>query len=75
MGFEKCLIEHLVLSKKGNTGMLIICLNINNTMIVGNKVEIKQFKEEIKLHLKIKEEGRRMHSRKKNTRFFNIKII
>ena len=34
----------------------IICLYINNTMIVGNEIERKKFEEEIKLHLKAKED-------------------
>ena len=36
---------------------LIICLYIDDTMIVGNEIEIKNFKEEIKAHFKTKEEG------------------
>ena len=36
---------------------MIICLYIDDTMIVGNEIEIKKFKEEIKLHFKTKEEG------------------
>ena len=57
MGFEKCLINQCLLSRKGESGILIICLYIDDTMIVGNKIEIKNFKEEIKLHFKTKEEG------------------
>ena len=48
MGFEKCLINQCLLSRKGESGILIICLYIDDTMIVGNEVEIKKFKEEIK---------------------------
>ena len=57
MGFEKCLINQCLLSRKGELDILIICLYIDDTMIVGNKKEIKIFKEEIKMHFKRKEEG------------------
>ena len=57
MRFEKCLIDQCLLSRKGESGILIICLYIDDTMIVGNEIEIKKFKEEIKLHFKTKEEG------------------
>ena len=69
MGFEKCLINQCLLSRKGESGTLIICLYIDDTMIVGNEIEIKNFKEEIKVHFKTKEDRRdeglrRMHDSK-----------
>ena len=57
MGFEKYLFDHYLLGRQGDTGILIICLYIDNTMIVGNKVEMKKFKKEIKSHFKTKKEG------------------
>ena len=57
MGFEKCLIDQCLLSRKGESGILIICLYIDDTMIVGNEIEIKKFKKEIKTYFKTKEEG------------------
>ena len=57
MGFEKCLIDQCLLSRKGESVILIICLYIDDTMIVGNEIEINKFKEEIKSHFKTKEEG------------------
>ena len=57
MVFEKCLINQCLLNRKGESGIIIICLYIDDTMIVGNKKEIKKFKEEIKMHFKTKEEG------------------
>ena len=43
MGFEKCLIDHCLLSRKGEFGILIICLHtIDDTMIIGSDYEIKK---------------------------------
>ena len=55
--FKKNLINQCLLRREGKTGMLIICLYIDNTIIVGIETEIETFKEEIKLHFKTKEEG------------------
>ena len=41
MGLEKYLIDQCLLSRKKELGILIICLYIDNTMIVVNKNEIK----------------------------------
>ena len=61
MGFEKSLIDQCLLSRKGESGILIICLYIDDTMIVGIDYEIKIFKEEIRTHFKTKEEGDMRH--------------
>ena len=79
MKFEKFLVDQCLLSRKGESGILIICLYIDDTMIVGNEIEIKKFKEEIKKYFKTKEEGdmkdyvRCMVARKK-MRSFCIKL-
>ena len=57
MGFDKSLIDQCLLSRKGESGILIIYLYIDDTMIVGSDHEIKIFKEEIRAHFKTKEEG------------------
>ena len=57
MDFEKCLIDQCLLSRKGEFGILTICLYIDDTMIIGSDYEIKNFKEEIRTHFKTKEEG------------------
>ena len=57
MGFQKCLIDPCLLSRKGEFGILIICLYIDDTMIMGSDYEIKNFNKEIRTHFKTKEEG------------------
>ena len=57
MEFKKCLINQFLLSRGGDAGILIICLYIDDTMIVGNKIKVKKFKEEIKSDFKTKEKG------------------
>ena len=64
------------MSRKGESGILIIYLYIDDTMIVGNDNEIKIFKEKIRMHFKTKEEGDMkdyvgcMIKREKNEIFF-----
>ena len=54
MGFEKCVIDQCLFSRKGKTDILIISLYINDTIV--NEVEMKTFKEDITLRFKTKEE-------------------
>ena len=57
MGFKKSLIDQCLLSRKGEFGILIISLYINDIMIIGSDYEIKNLKEVIRTHFKTKEEG------------------
>ena len=80
MGFKKCLIDQCLLSRKEKLGDLIICLYIDDTMIVGKEKERRIFKEEIKAHFKTKEEGDMKDyvgcmKKEKRMRYFYIKLI
>ena len=48
--------QSMLLNRKRDACILIIRLYIDDTIIVGNEVEIKKFQEEIKSHFKTKEE-------------------
>lgn len=57
MNFEMNKNDQCLLIKKGKEVELIICLYIDDTMIVGSAKSIELFKNEIKKCFKTKEEG------------------
>ena len=57
MGFSKCLGDECLLIRTTNEGAVIVCVYINDTLCVGDKEAIEEFKIELKHHFLIKEEG------------------
>lgn len=57
MGFIKCLSDQCLLTRTDETGTTIICLYIDDTLVVGDKIAIEKFKKEIKFFFSTKEEG------------------
>ena len=57
MGFIKCLSDQCLLFRRDETGTAIICLYIDDTLVVGDKLAIEKFKKEIKTFFSTKEEG------------------
>ena len=57
MGFDKCLADECLLRKKTKKGTVIVCVYIDDTLCVGDKEAINEFKKEITLHFTIKEVG------------------
>ena len=42
---------------KTNQGTVVVCVYIDDTLCTGKKRAIQEFKDEIKIHFAIKEEG------------------
>ena len=57
MGFVKCESERCLLIWENDIGTVILCIDVNEMLAVGNKEAIKAFKLEIKNFLNTKEEG------------------
>ena len=58
MGFTKCLSDQCLLFRKNALGTFIVCLYIDDTMVVGDKKAIENFKLQLKKFFRTKEEGR-----------------
>ena len=50
MGFDKCLVDECLLRKETKKGTVIICVYIDDTLCVGDKEAINEFKREISSH-------------------------
>ena len=57
MDFIKCLNDPCLLMKENENGIIIMCLYIDDTLCVGEKLAIEKFKKEIKKYFVMKEEG------------------
>ena len=59
MRFEKCFNDQCLLIRKGENGnvSLMICIYIDDTLVIGTQSAIEEFKKEIKQFFKTKEEG------------------
>ena len=57
LGFEKCKADECLLKKKTDKGTVIVCVYIDDTLCVGNKEAIADFKQELKQYFDTKEEG------------------
>ena len=53
----KCLNDPCLLQKENENGIIIICLYIDDTLCVKDKLAIEKFKKEIKEYFVTKEEG------------------
>ena len=58
MGFTKCLSDQCLLFKKNELGTVIVCLYIDDTMVVGDKAAVDDFKKQLAKFFNTKEEGR-----------------
>ena len=58
MDFRKYLLDQCLSIRENNLGTVIICLYIDNTMVVGNEKVINGFKKELSKYFNTKEEGR-----------------
>ena len=58
MGFRKCLSDQCLLMRENKHGTIIICIHIDDTMIVGNREALDVFKKEISEFFATKEEGK-----------------
>ena len=57
MGFAKCMADECLLCRTTEKGMIVVCVYIDDTLCVGKTEAIQEFKDEIKQHFAIKEEG------------------
>ena len=57
MNFIKCLSDQCLLYRRDEYGTVILCLYIDDTLVVGDIKAIKRFKEDIKKFFSTKEEG------------------
>ena len=57
MGFKKCLADECLLARTNNLGTVLICLYIDDTLVMGDKKAIDEFKKEITRYFNTKEEG------------------
>ena len=57
MGFTKCLSDQCLLVKNDEFGTVIVCLYIDDTMVVGDKKAVGKFKSDLAKHFSTKEEG------------------
>ena len=57
MGFRKCLNDQCLLMRDNEKGMIIVCLYIDDTLVIGKKKDISFFKKELKNYFSTKEEG------------------
>ena len=57
MGFDKCLADDCLFKKETKKGTIIVCVCIDDTLCVGDKEAINEFKKEVSLYFAIKEEG------------------
>ena len=55
--FIKCLNDPCLLMKENENGIIIICLYIDDTLYVREKLAIKKFKKQIREYFVTKEEG------------------
>ena len=58
MGFEKCLSNQCLLIRKNGLGTVIVCLYIDDTMVVGDEKAVNDFKKHLAKFFSTKEEGR-----------------
>ena len=59
MGFLKCMADDCLLMRTTEKGTVtvIVCVYIDDTLCLGKKEAISDFKNELKKHFAIKEEG------------------
>ena len=57
MGFLKCMADECLLMRTTEKGTVIVCVYIDDTLCLGKKEAISDFKNELKKHFAIKEEG------------------
>lgn len=57
MGFSQCLADESLLMGTIEKGTVVVCVYNGDRLCAGNKYAIKEFKDEIKQHFPIKEEG------------------
>ena len=57
MGFLKCMADECLLMRTTEKGTVIVCVYIDDTLCLGEKEVISEFKNELKKHFAIKEEG------------------
>ena len=57
LGFEKCKADECLLWRRGEKGTVIVCVYIDDTLCVGDREAIDEFKKELKEHFDTKEEG------------------
>ena len=57
MGFKKCLSDQCLLFRQSDSGTVIVCLYIDDTLVIGNDAAVQSFKKELKLYFNTKEEG------------------
>ena len=57
MNFIKCLSDQCLLYRRNENGTVIICLYIDDTLVVGDRNAVDLFKKEIKNFFSTKEEG------------------
>ena len=57
MGFEKCMADQCLFSRKSSDRVVIIAVYIDDTLCIGDKKAFDKFKQEIKKRFVTKEEG------------------
>ena len=57
MKFVKCFADQCLLRRSTAKGIAIICIYVDDTLYVGNKEAITEFKKEIENYFNTKEEG------------------
>ena len=57
MGFAKCLSDQCLLVRESKIGTLVVCIYIDDTLVIGDVEAVREFKLELKEHFSTKEEG------------------
>ena len=57
MHFRKYISDQCLLMREDDAGTVIICLYIDDTLIVGDESAIRKFKDEIEIYFTTKQEG------------------
>ena len=57
MNFVKCFADQCLLRRSTTKEIILICIYVDDTLCVGNKEAITEFKKEIKNYFNTKEEG------------------
>ena len=48
LGFKRCMADNCLLTRETRLGIVIVCVNIDDTLCIGNKEALDGFKSEIK---------------------------
>ena len=57
MGFEKCMADQYLLKKEDESGVVLICIYVDDTLCIGDRDALEKFTNQITEYFNIVEEG------------------